>query len=59
MWPGDLKVGIVTPPDISISFMKAHQIGMKIPFSFFESASFVYDYAGHAVRSVAHDAALN
>ncbi len=59
VWPGDLKVGIVSPPDISISFMKARQIGMRVPFNFFESASFVYDYAGHAVRSVAHDAALN
>ncbi len=57
--PGDLKVGILSPPDISISFLKAREIGMRIPFSFFESASFVYDYAGHAVRSVAHDAALN
>ena len=57
--PGDLKVGIVSPPDISISFLKARQIGMRIPFSFFESASFVYDYAGHAVRSVAHDSTVN
>ena len=47
---GDLKVGIVSPPDIAISWRKAREIGMKIPFSFFESASFVYDYEGKLVR---------
>ncbi|HEU5275841.1 MAG TPA: ABC transporter substrate binding protein [Xanthobacteraceae bacterium] len=57
--PGDLKVGIVSPPDISISFLKAHEIGMRIPFSFFESASFIYDYQGRAVRRVAHEGAVN
>jgi len=47
---GDLKVGIVTPPDIAVSWRKAREIGMNIPFSFFESASFVYDYEGKLVR---------
>ena len=47
---GDLKVGIVTPPDIAISWRKAREIGMEIPFSFFESASFIYDYDGRLVR---------
>lgn len=47
---GDLKVGIVTPPDIAISWRKAREIGMDIPFTFFESASYVYDYDGHLVR---------
>jgi len=47
---GDLKVGIVSPPDIAISWRKAREIGMDIPFSFFESASFVYDYEGKLVR---------
>jgi len=47
---GDLKVGIVSPPDIAISWRKAREIGMNIPFSFFESASFVYDYEGKLVR---------
>ena len=47
---GDLKVGIVSPPDISISWRKAREIGMEIPFSFFESASYVYDYEGKMVR---------
>jgi putative ABC transport system substrate-binding protein len=51
---GDLKVGLVSPPDIAISFMKAHEIGMRVPFSFFEIASFVYDYDGRAVRSITH-----
>ena len=47
---GDLKVGIVSPPDIAVSWRKAREIGMDIPFSFFESASFVYDYEGKLVR---------
>jgi len=47
---GDLGVGIVSPPDIAISWRKAREIGMDIPFSFFESASFVYDYEGKMVR---------
>ena len=47
---GDLNVGIVTPPDISISWRKAREIGLDIPFSFFESASYVYDYDGKLVR---------
>ena len=47
---GDLKVGIVSPPDISISWRKAREIGLDIPFSFFESASYVYDYDGRMVR---------
>jgi putative ABC transport system substrate-binding protein len=47
---GDLKVGVVTPPDISISFHIAREVGLRIPFDFFESATFVYDYEGRAVR---------
>jgi len=50
---GDLKVGVVSPPDIAISFLKAREIGLRVPFSFFESASFVYDYDGHPVRTIA------
>ena len=46
----DLEVGIVTPPDIAISWRKAREIGLDIPFSFFESASYVYDYDGKLVR---------
>jgi len=48
--PGKLPVGVVTPPDIAVNFLKARQIGLKIPFSFFESATFVYDYRGIARR---------
>ena len=49
---GELKVGLVSPPDIAISFLKAREIGLRVPFSFFETASFIYDYEGKAVRSV-------
>ena len=47
---GDLKVGIVSPPDIAINFMRARQIGLDVPFSFFESANYVYDNNGNPVR---------
>jgi len=47
---GDLKVGVVSPPDIAINFNRAKVIGLKIPFSFFESASFIYNYDGKTVR---------
>jgi putative ABC transport system substrate-binding protein len=49
--PGELKVGIVSPPDIAISFRKTREIGMAVPFRFFESASYIYDYEGRAVRT--------
>jgi putative ABC transport system substrate-binding protein len=48
---GQLKVGIVSPPDIAVSFLKAREIGMRVPFSFFETATFVYDYEGQPVRT--------
>ncbi|MGC8468426.1 MAG: ABC transporter substrate-binding protein [Acetobacteraceae bacterium] len=48
--PGALPVGIVSPPDIAINFRKARDIGLRIPFSFFESASTIYDYSGKQVR---------
>lgn len=48
--PGELKVGIVSPPDIAISFRKARAIGLKIPFAFFEAATYIYDYDGRPVR---------
>ena len=47
---GEMKVGIVSPPDIAINFRKAREIGLEVPFNFFESASFVYDYEGRLVR---------
>jgi putative ABC transport system substrate-binding protein len=49
--PGELKLGIVTPPDLAINFRIARKIGLKIPFHFFESATFIYDYEGKAVRA--------
>ena len=49
--PGQLKVGVVTPPDIAINFRIARKIGLKIPFRFFESAAFIYDPDGEMVRA--------
>jgi len=48
--PGELEVGLVSPPDIAINFKKAREIGLTVPFSFFESASTLYDYEGQVVR---------
>jgi putative ABC transport system substrate-binding protein len=50
VYPGDLDVGLVSPPDLAINFRKAREIGLTVPFSFFESASTVFDYRGRAVR---------
>ncbi len=47
---GQLAVGVVTPPDIAISFRKVRDIGMTVPLSFFEAAGTIYDYDGKAVR---------
>ena len=49
---GDFKVGVVTPPDIAINFRRAREIGLKIPFSFFESANVIYNYDDKPVRTV-------
>ena len=49
--PGQLKVGVVSPPDISINFARTREVGLKIPFGLFESASYVYDYDGKLVRA--------
>ena len=47
---GNLKVGLVSPPDIAINFRRAKAIGFKVPFNFFESATSIYDYQGRAAR---------
>lgn len=56
---GELKVGIVSPPDIAINFRRARAIGVEVPFSFFESANNVYDYEGKAVRLRGRDLTRN
>lgn len=44
--PGTLPVGSVSPPDLAINFRVAKRVGIKIPFSFLESSTFVYDLEG-------------
>jgi putative ABC transport system substrate-binding protein len=56
---GELKVGVVSPPDIAISFMKAREIGLRVPFQFYETASFIYDYDGKPVRTVTNKVMLD
>jgi putative tryptophan/tyrosine transport system substrate-binding protein len=45
-----VKVGVVSPPDIAISFRKVRDIGMTVPLAFFEAAGTIYDYEGKPVR---------
>ena len=47
---GQLRVGVVSPPDIALSFRKIRDIGMTVPLSMFEAAGTIYDYEGKAVR---------
>jgi putative tryptophan/tyrosine transport system substrate-binding protein len=47
--PGTLPVGTVSPPDLAVNFLIASRIGIKIPFSFVESSTFVYDQQGRQV----------
>lgn len=49
---GELKVGLVSPPDIAINFKIAKKMGFRIPFGFFENANIIYDYEGKKVRDV-------
>lgn len=46
----ELRVGVLSPPDIAINFLRARQIGLKIPFRFFELAEDVYGPSGAPVR---------
>ena len=55
--PGNLSVGQLFPPDIAIDFSKARRNGIKIPFSFFETASTIFDYDGRKVKE--HGRKLN
>jgi putative ABC transport system substrate-binding protein len=51
---GELPVGVVTPPDIAINFRRARAVGLRIPFSFVESAGTVFGPAGTPVRVDGH-----
>lgn len=57
-WPGEMKVGVVSPPDIAVNFRRAREIGLKIPFAFFEAASFIYDADGRPARMAGQDMAV-
>lgn len=48
---GELRVGVISPPDIAVNMRRARDIGLSLPFSWFESAAYVYDYDGRAVRT--------
>lgn len=48
--PGELPVGVISPPDIAINFKLVRKINMKIPYSFFELANFIFNYQGTQVK---------
>ncbi len=48
--PGELPVGVISPPDIAINFKLVREIDMKIPYSFFELANFIFNYQGEQVK---------
>lgn len=47
---GDLPVGVISPPDIAISFQQAQRIKQKVPFVLMEMASDVYGVNGTVIR---------
>ncbi len=53
--PPKMKVGIVSPPNIAVSFLRAKAIGLRIPFSLFEAADYIYGYDGQPLRVAGRD----
>ncbi len=49
--PGDLPVGVISPPDIAINFEQAQRIDQAIPFVLMEMASEVYGTDGTTIRA--------
>ncbi|ATC57307.1 ABC transporter substrate binding protein [Vibrio anguillarum] len=49
--PGSLPVGVLSPPDISISFKQAGRVDTQLPFVLIEMASDIYSQDGKLVRS--------
>lgn len=49
--PSALPVGVLSPPDISISFQQAARVKAQIPFSLIEMASDIYAENGERIRA--------
>ncbi|MEZ8740946.1 ABC transporter substrate-binding protein [Photobacterium swingsii] len=47
---GQLPVGVISPPDIAISFQQAKRINQQVPFVLMEMASDVYGVNGTVIR---------
>ncbi len=56
---GALPVGQVSPPDIAINFMKVEEMGLTLPFTFFEDATFIYNRAGQTAREFGQRVPVN
>lgn len=48
--PETLPVGVVSTPDIAINFQRKPPGELKVPFTFFEDAFFIFNHDGVAVR---------
>lgn len=48
---GRLAVGVVSPPDIAVSFRRLRAIGATLPLALFEAAGTVYDDESRLARS--------
>lgn len=49
--PSALPVGVLSPPDISISFKQADRLNAKLPFVLIEMASDIYAQDGEMIRA--------
>jgi putative ABC transport system substrate-binding protein len=48
---GRLAVGVISPPDIAVSFRRLRATGTALPLALFEAAGTLYDYENRAVRT--------
>ncbi len=49
--PGKMKTGVLSPPEIAISFQQARLKQLKIPFSIVEAAGIIIDKNGKLVKN--------
>lgn len=48
--PGELPVGVVSPPDVALNFLRLRAAGLRAPFAMLEAAAWVYDAEGRPAR---------
>jgi putative ABC transport system substrate-binding protein len=48
--PGEMPVGVVSPPDVALNFLRLRAAGLRVPFAMLEAAAWVYDAEGRPAR---------